>query len=116
MVVLGIVDFAFVLHHNEVVTNAAREGARLATLPGYATVDVQNRVNAYIQAGGLPGTPTVTVTPTTIPTVTGPWPVTTVDVSYTHDYIFIDGLGWLGGAFGPVTLGAQATMRNELLP
>ena len=35
MVVLGCVDFAFVFHHNEVITNAAREGARVGSLPGY---------------------------------------------------------------------------------
>ena len=117
IVVLGIVDFAFVFHHNEVVTNAAREGARLATLPGYGATDVQNRVNAFLQTGGLPGTPTITMTATTIPTAGGTWPATTVNVSYPHDYLFIDGLAaFLGGSFSSVWLGAQTTMRNELLP
>ena len=46
MTVLGIVDFAFVLHHNEVLTNAAREGARVATLPGYGVPDVQSRTGS----------------------------------------------------------------------
>jgi Flp pilus assembly protein TadG len=31
----GIVDFARLFQSYEVVTNAAREGARLAALPGY---------------------------------------------------------------------------------
>ena len=85
MTILGIVDFAFVLHHTEVLTNAAREGARVATLPGYGVPDVQNRVNEYTQMGGIPGTPTTTVTATTIPTATATWPATTVTVDYTHD-------------------------------
>ena len=34
---LGIIDFGFLFQHYEVVTNAAREGARVAILPGYRT-------------------------------------------------------------------------------
>ncbi len=118
LIVLGIVDFAFLLHHHEVVTNAAREGARVATLPGYGATDVQNRVNAYLQAGGLGGTPTITVTPTTIPQGISTWPATSVNVSYTHDYMFIGGIvSWFGGGgFGATTLQGQTTMRNELGP
>ena len=116
MVVLGIVDFALVYHHNEVLTNAAREGARLASLPGYATVDVQNRVTAFVQTGGLPATPTVTVTPATIPFGAGTWPASTVTVSYQHNYLFIDAVaGWFGGIGNP-TLNAHATMRHEVQP
>ena len=44
LIVLGIVDFGFLFQRCEVVTNAAREGARMAVLPGYATADVQARV------------------------------------------------------------------------
>ena len=44
MTVLGIVDFGFLFHRQEVVTNAAREGARVAALPGYTATDVQDRV------------------------------------------------------------------------
>ena len=117
MTVLGIVDFAFVLHHNEVLTNAAREGARVATLPGYGVLDVQNRVNEYTQMGGIPGTPTTTVTATTIPAAGGTWPATTVNVAYTHDYLFIGGIAtWFGGSFSDIDLEAEATMRSELRP
>ena len=117
IVVLGIVDFALVFHHNEVLTNAAREGARLASLPGYATADVQNRVSAFVLTGGLPATPTVAVAPATIPFGAGTWPASTVTVSYPHDYLFIDVVtAWYGGSFSSVTLSAQATMRHELVP
>jgi len=117
MVVLGIVDFAIVLHHSEVLTNAAREGARVATLPGYGAADVQIRVNEFTQVGGIAAAPTVTVTATTIPTGAGAWPATTVDVDYTHDYLFIGGIAtWFGGSFSDIDLSAHATMRHELLP
>ena len=61
LVMLGIIDFGFLFQRYEVVTNAAREGARVAILPGYADADVQARVNQYLTAGGLTGTATVTV-------------------------------------------------------
>ncbi len=120
MVVLGIVDFAFVFQRNEVLANAAREGARVATLPGYDTTDIENRVIDYVQAGGLPttgGNPTVAVVATTVPSGTSTWPATSVTVAYDHDYMFIGGIaGWFGGSFSGVTLQAEATMRNEVRP
>ena len=36
LVMLGIIDFGFLFQRYEVVTNAAREGARVAILPGYS--------------------------------------------------------------------------------
>ena len=102
---------------HEVLANAAREGARVAVLPGYATTDVQDRVMSYVTAGGLPttaGNPTVTVSPATVPWDTT-WPATTVSVAYTDDYLFLNGVvGWFGGSLGATTLQSQATMRNEL--
>ncbi len=59
LVMLGIIDFGFLFQRYEVVTNAAREGARVAILPDYeASIDanVTARVNQYLTAGGL--TPT----------------------------------------------------------
>ena len=56
MIILGIVDFALMFQRYEVVTNAVREGARVAVLPGYTETDVQARVASYIAEGGLPTT------------------------------------------------------------
>ena len=118
LVVLGIVDYGLMFQRLEVVTNAAREGARVAAMPGYAQVDIEDRVTSYLPAGGVPtgaGNPAVTVTPTTIPSNGGPWAATTVRVSYDHTHLFIDDLiGWFGGALGPETLVTQAVMRNEV--
>ena len=47
LVMLGIAEFGFMFQRYEVVTNAAREGARLAVLPGYTDADVQARVASY---------------------------------------------------------------------
>src|SRR6185369_3492982 len=54
LLVLGIVDFGFMFQRLEVVTNAAREGARIAVLPSYDTADVRARVNSYLLEGGVP--------------------------------------------------------------
>ena len=117
MVVLAIVDFGFLFQRYEVVTNAAREGARVAVLPGYTTSDIQDRVTSYATAGGLPTTPTVSIAATTITAGSSTWPATTVNVSYSHQYLFLGGIAsWFGGSFSSVTLTAASTMRNELGP
>ena len=54
-IIAGIVDFGMMFRDFEVVTNAAREGARVGVLPGYDVPDVQARVNAYFTAAGLTG-------------------------------------------------------------
>ena len=118
LVVLGVVDYGLLFQRFEALTNAAREGARVASLPGYAQVDIEDRVTSYLAAGAVPTTasnPAITVTPTTIPNGAGTWPATTVSVSYNHNYLFIDSfIGWFGGALSSSTLTAQATMRNEV--
>jgi Flp pilus assembly protein TadG len=70
----GIVDFGLLLHRQQVVTNAAREGARLAVLPGYALEDVQARVQAFVQEGtnNPSAAPVTTLTPVSVPAGGGP--------------------------------------------
>ena len=115
MVVLAIVDFGFMFQRYEVVTNAAREGARIAVLAGYSSSDIQTRVESYASAGGLPIAPTVAVTNTSITAGTTTWPAKTVSVAYPHQYVFLGGIAsWFGGSFTSVTLTATSTMRTEL--
>ena len=49
--IMGLVDFGFLFQRFEVINNAAREGARIAVLPGYSQTDVQNRVTQYVREG-----------------------------------------------------------------
>ena len=117
MVVLAIVDFGFLFQRYEVVTNAAREGVRVAVLPGYSGADVQTRVETYAADSGLQLTPSVATTDTTFTDGTTTWPSKTVAVTYPHQYIFLGGIAsWFGGSFTTVTLTAGATMRTELSP
>jgi Flp pilus assembly protein TadG len=123
LIILGIAEFGLIFQRLEVVTNAAREGARIAVLPGYGTADVQSRVAAYMTAGRVPTTaspanPTVAVANWT---VTLPGGTTLagkrVTVTYTHTFLFVQGLaGIFGGSFTTVPLVAVSEMRTEAPP
>ena len=51
LISIGIIEFGRAFQTWQVVTNAAREGARVAVLPGYTDAMVTSRVQQYIQAG-----------------------------------------------------------------
>jgi Flp pilus assembly protein TadG len=117
LVILGIMDFGFLFQRYEIVTNAAREGARVAILPGYADADVQARVNQYLTAGGLPGTATVNVAPLQAIDVGGQCVnVRPVTVAYNHNFLFLGPiLGLMGGTgLSNKTLHATSAMRSEI--
>ncbi|MQA28841.1 MAG: hypothetical protein GEU82_03235 [Luteitalea sp.] len=121
-IILGLVDFGFLFQRFEVVTNAAREGARMAVLPGYVNADVTARVQNYFTTGGVAtttGNPSVSVTNVTIPTGGGGpiLPGKRVQVTYASPYLFIGPIaGWFGGTFTSANLTAVAVMRDELAP
>jgi Flp pilus assembly protein TadG len=121
LVFAGIVDFALVFQRFLVVSNAAREGGRIAVLPGYSQTDVQNRVTQYVQQGlgDNTVTPTTVLTSVTIdpPGATPPFPAAQVTVSITHSYLLLGPvstlLGGSGGSWSSITLSARSTMRIE---
>jgi hypothetical protein len=128
-VVVGIIDFGFTFQRYEVVTNAAREGARIGVLPGYAATDACQRALDYLTNGGVtttgscptPTNPTIVVTkPYSISMGTGTptppsLPGVKVDVLYTSPYLFLGPIaGWFGGSFTSVPLRGIAIMRCEV--
>ena len=116
-IILGIAEFGFIFQRYEVLTNAAREGARMAVLPGYTVPDVEARVIAYATTGRVPGLTAadVDVDDVTVPVAAGPGlPCKRVTVRFTHTYMFIPGFGsWFGGTFSSVLLRAVSEMRTE---
>ena len=107
---------AFLFQRYETVTNAAREGARVAVLPGYAQADVQARVTQYLAAAGLTATPTFAYTAPQALNVGGACvTITGITVGYPHRYLFIGKIiGLFGGSgFTTKTLTATARMRYE---
>jgi Flp pilus assembly protein TadG len=117
IVMLGIIDFGFLFQRYEVVTNAAREGARISILPGYADADVTARVNQYLTAGGLTGPSTTTVAPAQTINIGGQCiTVRPVTVAYNHQFVFLGPIvGLLGGSgLSNKTLRATSSMRSEI--
>lgn len=131
VVIAGIVDFGFVFQRYEVITNAAREGARLASLPEYQTntAMIQDRVRSYVQQGlSLNTTALNTVVPVGNVVVTNtPFDVTdgagttytvqatTVAVTYNHTFLLLQPiLGLINKTWGTtIALTATSQMRNE---
>lgn len=118
LVVLGIIDFGFLFQRYEVITNAAREGARVAVLPGYGPPDVTLRVDQYLKAGGLTGAyPAPVIVPSTLVIGAHCAAVTSVTVTYPYGYSFVGGIAAYFGAGGLAArtgLTATAEMRNEV--
>jgi TadE-like protein len=112
LVVFGIIDFGFLFQQYEVVTNAAREGARIATLPDYQSAfdtNAQNRALEYLDAAGLndPGREVLVSCASGLFTVT---------VRYPHNYSFVGGIVQyfsIGGGYTTTTLSSTSTMRAE---
>lgn len=117
LVVAAIMDFGFLFQRYEVVTNAAREGARVAVLPGYGAADVQARVQAYLTASGLTGTATIPPPVYGTQTLPGGLVVSTVtvNVQYPSQFAFIGPMAAMfgGAGWGTITLRANSVMRVE---
>lgn len=112
--ILGIIEFGRAVMVQQILTNAAREGARQATLPGTSTAVVEAAVEGYLDNTSVSGASrTVQVldingsavevasAPTKSPVV--------VYVSVPHDEISFGLTQWLGSS----VLSARVVMRRE---
>jgi Flp pilus assembly protein TadG len=117
----GIVDFGLLLQRQQVITNAAREGARLAVLPGYTAADVQARVTQFVREGlNNPSlTPSTTCTQVPVSPGTGPsFQGAQVSVTLADRFLILGPIVSLAGgtgSFGEITLTAMTTMRPEMV-
>jgi Flp pilus assembly protein TadG len=120
LISVGIFEFGRAFEVWQVLTNAAREGARVAVLPGISDAMVSARVQQYANAGVLDTgvTPTVTILRnSTISYGSGTASGSTVTVTYPFRFIVLQSVARLivnGSTVGaPFTMAASATMRNE---
>jgi Flp pilus assembly protein TadG len=121
LVSVSIFEFGRAYQTLQVLTNAAREGARVAVLPGATSSDVQARVTSYLQAGqlGNPNSATVSVNQNVAISIGGTTAAASqVIVNYPFSFMVLNPVvnlvskgSTLGGA--PLTLTASAEMRNE---
>jgi Flp pilus assembly protein TadG len=118
VLVAAIVDFGLLFQQYEVITNAAREGARVAVRYPYSTADAEARVDSYITQSFMtdPTGYTKDVGDLTPVNVGGNCMNTvTVTVTYPHQYLFLSGIAsYFGSTFGTQTLTAASTMRTEV--
>jgi hypothetical protein len=126
LVLVGIIDFGFLFQRYEVLTNAAREGARMAVLPAYTDADVKSRVCDFLSTGGVPTTgcpdpsnPSIQVLDDsiTVPSGAAAVQVKRVQLAYTHNFMFIGPIvGLMGGSWTDAkTINLEAVMRTELI-
>lgn len=120
LVCVGIFEFGRAYQTWQVMTNAAREGARVAVLPNPVAGATDARVREYLQLGGLNSDQSVgvAVTPAEVSLgAAGAASASRVTVTYPFSFMVLQPVarlvvsGTMTGA--PITLTASATMRNE---
>jgi Flp pilus assembly protein TadG len=122
LVCVGILEFGRAYQTWQVLTNAAREGARIAVLPGTTTADIENRVQTYLTAGQLPnagGASVVIDKNVSISIGTGTATASQITVNYPFDFVVLDPIAKLAtgqgdGVASTLNMAASATMRNEM--
>ena len=115
LVLGGMMDLGFLFQRYEVVTNAAREGARVAALPNYQDADVAARVSAYMTAAGLTCSGCVTVGAVQNVTVGSQCVrVRPVTVQYDAQLMILGPVFSLMGGGTTKTLHATSAMRMEM--
>lgn len=120
LITAGIVDFGLLFRDYQIVTNAAREGARVRVLPGYSDDDAKNRATAYLAASGLTSNvdPTVAFTDVTPGGGGATFRVYTVTVAYDHTITMLGAMMQLvgGSLAGTLRVTGASTMRHEIEP
>ena len=116
LISVGIFEFGRAYQTTQVLTNAAREGARVAILTEKTDTDVQNAVQNYMKAGGLPGWASASVSINrNVPM--GVNTASQITVSYPFQFMVLNGVAKLvtkGSTAGkPLTMQSVALMRNE---
>lgn len=121
LVAVGIFEFGRAYQTWQILTNAAREGARIAVLPGTADDAVEERVHDYLEAGLIPDPDDADVTidrNTTVAIGGGSASASRVDVAYPFTFIVLQPVAQLvvgNSAVGaPLMMTTSATMRNEM--
>ncbi len=120
MVVLGIVEFGRAMMVAQIVTNAAREGAREAILSGSTNQAISDQVATYLNDTCQVAASDVTVTITIVPHASNPDPLNNLANALEGDLVTVnvsvpfDSVSYLTGSYltGKNLVG-QATMRHE---
>ena len=107
-----MIDFGILFRNWEVLTNAAREGARVGMLPAYScdagSADVEDRIDNYLAGSGIVADFDVDMRVDAVAAGGHTFSACVVNVTLEQALPSLSVIGnALGGAFGTVTLGAQ---------
>ena len=120
LIAVAILEFGAAFQTWQVLTNAAREGARVAVLPGTDDEAVTGRVQAYMAAGHLRSIDQADVAidrNQVINIGAGTATASRVEISYPYAFVVLNPVATLVAADSTLgealTMTATATMRNE---
>ena len=118
LLMVGIFEVGRALETWQVLTNAAREGARMSVTPSATPTGVTSMVRNYITNEMLTATPSVTVNRTASMVVGGTTVAASlVTVDYPFEFIMLQPVARLvvndSNAGQAITMRATALMRNE---
>jgi Flp pilus assembly protein TadG len=121
LISISVYEFGRAFQHWQVLTNATREGARIASLPGTSDDAITERVQDYLAAGQLPFANSASVSVAHDGEITiGPdatASASTVTVNYPFEFIVLQPIARMvvsGTDVGEaITMSVSATMRNE---
>ena len=117
LIAVGIFEFGRAYQTWQVLTNAAREGARMAVITGTTDDAIKARVVAYMQGGALPDSTTAMVTVTRNLPVTATDQGTKVVIDYPFEFMVLNPVVRLisptSTTGAPITMQSSALMRNE---
>ena len=117
LVTISIFEFGRAYQTWQVMTNAAREGARVSVLPDATDADVTNAVRNYMKSGKLPKWDTATITMNRMVPFGGNT-ASQITITYSYDFMVLNPVVQLvkkGSNLGkgPTTMTSSALMRNE---
>jgi Flp pilus assembly protein TadG len=120
LIAAGIFEFGRAYQTWQIITNAAREGARIAVLPGTTDSMVTTRVKTYMSDGLLSDSAAATVAiqrDATISMGAGTATASRITISYPFTFVVLQPISKLinpSSTLGaPLTMSVSALMRNE---
>jgi Flp pilus assembly protein TadG len=116
LVCVGIFDFGRAYETWQVLTNAAREGARLAVIQGSTDADIRTRVKNYASAGGIT-VPDGEIAINRNTALTGTDTASQIQINHLYKFMVLNPVIRLiapsSTTGGDITMQSSAIMRNE---
>jgi Flp pilus assembly protein TadG len=118
LISVGIFEFGRAYQTQQVLTNAAREGARVAVIEGTTDADIRTRVRDYVTRGGLTTLTDAQIVVQRAVPLTGSSTASSVQINYPFQFMVLNPVVRLVApgdrtTGAPITMTAATLMRNE---